>query len=226
MRAMTSTPGAVPSVTVARHTAEERREEIIAAAVIRFGATGLYGTSTETIARDVGVSQPYLFRLFGTKKELFMEAVEWGFRDTLDAFREAARKRPIAHDAFTPDGRRLRALIADRRYLDMQLQAYATRHDEDVRRVVEVGFGELVERGRPPHAGDAGAVGCRSWEGMLLNVATAMGVIGRTGWPVWSARAASAGLGTDRRAWPIPFSARELVSSHYVNHAEGEGDRP
>src|SRR5688572_9323936 len=63
------------STTSIRLSAGERREEIIAAAVTRFGATGLHGTSTETIARDVGVSQPYVFRLFGTKKELFMEAV-------------------------------------------------------------------------------------------------------------------------------------------------------
>jgi len=54
----------------------ERREEIIEAAFDAFSETGLDGTSTETIARRVGISQPYLFRLFGTKKELFVAAVE------------------------------------------------------------------------------------------------------------------------------------------------------
>ena len=53
-----------------------RRDEIIAAAFEEFCAHGLYGTSTDTIARQAGISQPYLFRLFGTKKELYLEAVD------------------------------------------------------------------------------------------------------------------------------------------------------
>ena len=51
-----------------RLTAEERRDEIVAAASIEFAATGYAGTSTEVIARRAGVSQPYLFQLSGTKK--------------------------------------------------------------------------------------------------------------------------------------------------------------
>ncbi len=37
-----------------RHTAEERREEVLHAAVVRFGPTGLHGTSTELIAARRG----------------------------------------------------------------------------------------------------------------------------------------------------------------------------
>ncbi len=40
-----------------------------------FGVGGFAGTSTEEIARLAGVSQPYLFRLFGTKQDLFLAAV-------------------------------------------------------------------------------------------------------------------------------------------------------
>ena len=81
-----------------RHTAEERREEILHAAVARFGTTGLHGTSTEAIAADVGVSQPYIFRLFGTKKQLFIAAVRWGFDHTAEVFRDVLlpRVRPVA----------------------------------------------------------------------------------------------------------------------------------
>ncbi len=91
---------AVNTATAVRHSAEERREEIIHAAVARFGQTGLHGTSTEAIARDVGVSQPYLFRLFGTKKELFIEAVGWAFGHTVEVFREAGEAATSRHDAF------------------------------------------------------------------------------------------------------------------------------
>jgi len=50
-----------------RKSADERREEILVAALEEFGEHGLHGTSTDDIARRAGVSQPYLFRLFGTK---------------------------------------------------------------------------------------------------------------------------------------------------------------
>ena len=161
-----------------RHTAEERREEIVAAAVVRFGATGLHGTSTETIARDVGVSQPYLFRLFGTKKELFMAAVRVGLPG--DAARPSARRLEQAtdpHDAFRRIGDAYLELIADRRYLDIQLQAYATCDDPDVRAGRPGRLRRPRLRGRPPHAARrpqqlAAFLG----RGMLLNVAAAMGV--------------------------------------------------
>jgi AcrR family transcriptional regulator len=172
------------STATVRHTAEERREDILAAAVTRFGATGLHGTSTETIARDVGVSQPYLFRLFGTKKELFMEAVAWGFRDTVRAFREAASDATDHHDAFQRMGDAYVALIADRRYLDLQMQAYASCDDPEIRAVVVEGFGELVEEISRQTDATPDQLASFIGKGMLLNVATAMGVADQTeGWP-------------------------------------------
>src|SRR5438876_10412269 len=81
------------TTTSARKSAEERREEIIAAAMIEFAEKGLYGTSTDDIARRVGVSQPYLFRLYGTKKELFIATVERCFEQTLAMMRTAAGRK-------------------------------------------------------------------------------------------------------------------------------------
>ena len=55
-----------------RQTADERRTSVLAAAVTEFARSGYAGTSTEAIAQRAGISQPYLFRLFGTKKDLFI----------------------------------------------------------------------------------------------------------------------------------------------------------
>src|SRR5665213_1864102 len=55
-----------------RQTADERRTAVLAAAISEFARSGYSGTSTEAIARRAGISQPYLFRLFGTKKDLFV----------------------------------------------------------------------------------------------------------------------------------------------------------
>ena len=127
-----------------RHTADERREAIIEAALIEFADTGLAGTSAETIARRVGISQPYLFRLFGTKKELFLIAVERCFAETMDMFRQSARGPSDTADAFQRMGDAYHSLIRDRSKLRMQMQAYAACDDPDVRRAVQRGFGELT----------------------------------------------------------------------------------
>src|SRR3954465_4802432 len=73
-----------------RKTATERRDEILEAALVEFAAHGLDGGSTEAIAKAVGISQPYVFRLFGTKKQLFIAATERGLRATLEMFHKAS----------------------------------------------------------------------------------------------------------------------------------------
>jgi AcrR family transcriptional regulator len=166
-----------------RHTAQERREEILQAAVVRFGATGLHGTSTELIAADVGVSQPYLFRLFGTKKQLFMAAIEWAYDHTVERFREAGQGATDRHDAFRRMGETYMDLVRDRRYLAIQLQAYASTEDPEIRAVVQEGFGRLtLEIVRHTDA-DPAELAAYLGRGMLLNVAGAMGVLeAETGW--------------------------------------------
>src|SRR5659263_777497 len=62
---MTSTP--------LRMTGEARREQILSAALPAFAEGGYAGTTTDQVARAAGVSQPYVVRLFGSKKQLFLE---------------------------------------------------------------------------------------------------------------------------------------------------------
>src|SRR5712691_9510765 len=76
--------------TATRLSPPERREAILDAAQIEFADRGWAGTSTEDIARRAGISQPYLFRLFGTKKELFKASVARCLRETLEMFQRAA----------------------------------------------------------------------------------------------------------------------------------------
>jgi AcrR family transcriptional regulator len=167
-----------------RHTAEERREEILHAAVARFGETGLHGTSTETIARDVGVSQPYLFRLYGTKKQLFMAAVEWGFSETLKVFRAAIAQATDPHDAFRRVGDAYFELVSDRRYLGIQMQSYASTDDPEIREAVQRGFGRLVTEVQAATDATPQQIAGFFGRGMLLNVTMSMGVIDQEdGWP-------------------------------------------
>jgi AcrR family transcriptional regulator len=78
------------STTTTRSTAAARRDEVLDAAMIEFAEHGFEGASTEDIARRAGISQPYLFRLFGTKKELFKASVARCLREALEMFQRAA----------------------------------------------------------------------------------------------------------------------------------------
>ena len=84
-------------------SAAERRELVLDAAVTEFAVHGLAGTSTEDVARRAGISQPYLFRLFPTKKTLFVELVDRCYRRVEETF-IAAAERPHAGGGAGGDG--------------------------------------------------------------------------------------------------------------------------
>src|SRR5581483_2779582 len=119
-----------------RSTAAARRDEVLDAALVEFAEHGYEGASTEDIARRAGISQPYLFRLFGTKKELFKASVARCLRETLELFQRAAEgKRGEA--ALEAIGQAYREqLEADRVRLRAQMQAYAACEDDEIRTVV------------------------------------------------------------------------------------------
>src|SRR5436309_11357156 len=110
-------------VTTERKTAEERREEIVEAAFAEFAERGLHGASTDAIARRAGVSQPYLFRLFGTKKDLFLAAIDRCFRVTHETFLRAAEGKR-GQEALRAMGEAYMELLADRQKLLMQMQGH------------------------------------------------------------------------------------------------------
>jgi AcrR family transcriptional regulator len=156
-----------------RKTADERRDEILDAALIEFAERGLHGASTEEIAKRAGISQPYVFRLFGSKKDLFKAAVARCLRETLETFQRAAEGKR-GKEALGAMGKSYMQLLADRSRLRAQMQAYAACDDPDIREVVRNGYGDLVayvERvsGLPPKdVSDFFATG------MLLNVIASM----------------------------------------------------
>ena len=159
-----------------RKTAEERREEILVVALEEFGEHGLHGTSTDTVARKAGVSQPYLFRLFGTKKELYLEVVRRCLRETLDLFQDAAAGKS-GEEALDAMGLAYMGLLKDRRRLRAQMQAYADCDDADVREVVRAGYGELVEFVERVSGAEAERVRDFFAFGMLLNVFASMDLL-------------------------------------------------
>ncbi len=178
-------------VATERKTAEVRREEILAAALEEFGEHGLHGTSTDSIARRAGVSQPYLFRLFGTKKQLYVEVVRRCLRETLELFQEAsAGKRD--EEALDAIGKAYVELLNNRTRLRAQMQAYADCDDPEVREVVREGYGALVEYVERISGADADRVRDFFAFGMLLNVFASMDLLNQDA--PWAKRLLEASL--------------------------------
>jgi AcrR family transcriptional regulator len=159
-----------------RKTADERRDQILDAALAEFASTGLHGTSTERIAQRVGVSQPYIFRLFETKKQLFIAAIERCFAETLELFRQASADVPREDALDAMGGAYVANMLRDRTRLLAQMHAYAACDDEDVRKAVQRGYGDLYEFVERVSGADDQAVRQFFAFGMLLNVMAAMDV--------------------------------------------------
>src|SRR5436305_2114551 len=122
-----------------RMTVDQRRTQIMRIAAEEFSRTGLHGTSADTIARRAHITQPYIFRLFGTKKKLFLLIVRESFDKIVDAFTSAASGH-VGYDALIAMGVRYRDLLGDRTFLPVQLQAFAACDDREVRDVVQRGY--------------------------------------------------------------------------------------
>src|SRR5436305_2785946 len=133
-----------------RVPASERRGALIEAAVHEFAQGGLHGTAVDRVARKVGVAQPYVFSLFGNKRELFLAAVERGFDLVAAAFTRAAEAYDPAiavpdTDVLTAMGHEYVELLeSNRDYLMIQHQAYAACDDEMIRDRVRSLYAGLV----------------------------------------------------------------------------------
>jgi len=153
--------------------AAERRELVLEAAVAEFAVHGLAGTSTEDVARRAGISQPYLFRLFPTKKALFLALIERCFHRVQDTFAAAAGDL-TGDEALAAMADSYTRLLDDRTLLLLQMQIYAACSDLEIRDTTRAAYKhlwEMVERitGLPfQTVVDFFAIG------MLMNVAAAM----------------------------------------------------
>jgi AcrR family transcriptional regulator len=133
-----------------RQTAQERRTSVLAAAISEFARSGYAGTSTEAIAARAGISQPYLFRLFGTKKDLFVATYDLvGDRIINELTRVSDGLE--GEEALAAMGTAYVELMQDPELLQVQLHGFAAApSDPDIarscRRTFEVLQEVVVER--------------------------------------------------------------------------------
>ena len=173
-----------PKTTRQRIPAAERRDALIEAAVREFAASGFHGTPVDRIARSVGVAQPYVFSLFGSKRELFLAAVDRCFERVSEILtRGAAEFDPAIAapdaDVFQAMGHvYVTTLAQERELLMLQLQAYAACDDEVIRNRVRSNYARLVALVEELAGDDSDQERVDNFfrYGMWLNVTAAMGV--------------------------------------------------
>ena len=175
--------------TATRQTAEERREDVLEAAVGEFARAGFHGASTDAIARRAGISQPYLFRLFGSKKDLYLAAVRRCFRRTLEAMQGAAEGLRGGEALHAMGGAYAELLSTDPTMLQAQLQTYAAALDDpDVRQAVRDGYGDLYTYAERVSGASQKELAYFFAGGMLLNVIAAMGLHEEAEPEAWAVR--------------------------------------
>ncbi|WP_329301196.1 TetR/AcrR family transcriptional regulator [Streptomyces sp. NBC_00659] len=164
-----------------RMSAEERRESVVRAAMIEFAHGGYHGTSTEAIAKRVGVSQPYLFRLFPGKRAIFLAAAEHCMELARRSFEEAAEGLE-GEEALHAMARSYVKVIAEHpERLLMQMQTYVAvgaaeeAGDHELGEAVRAGWMRLWDTVHVPLGADVDGTTTFMAYGMLVNCLVSMG---------------------------------------------------
>lgn len=165
---------------VKRRTADERREDVIAAAIIEFATFGLHGASTEAIAARAGISQPYVLRLFGTKKALFLAAVERVSQQVMATWKgglDEAERLGRATDPLSrleAMGMPYLTLVREIHGLRLVLQAYGSAEDPEVRAAIHRWLDTMFTWVRDASGADPESMRRFFATGMMLTVAASI----------------------------------------------------
>jgi AcrR family transcriptional regulator len=161
-----------------RRTAEERRADVLDAALIEFATYGLHGASTVNIAARAGISQPYVLRLFGTKKALFLETVAMARELIETAWKRALAAAPAEatpHERLMALGEAFQSVTARAEVLRLLLQAYSAAADDEVREKCQAAMRGLFDWVREATGVSAEATQAFFANGMLIMVGVSIG---------------------------------------------------
>jgi AcrR family transcriptional regulator len=113
-----------------RLTADARRRDVLDTACRVFSSSSYRGTTTAEIAREAQISEPILYRHFGSKRDLYVACLDEAWR----AFREVA-EQAIADDPSGCLGAIADVYMAKRtriRMVDLWIQALTEASDDAV----------------------------------------------------------------------------------------------
>jgi AcrR family transcriptional regulator len=155
---------------------EDRRALVVDAATRAFARGGYAGTSTDAVAKEAGVSQPYVVRIFGSKLQLFLEVLAGACETIRRSFAEVLDDPafdPADDDGWARLGAAYTELLRDRDLLMVLMHGFAAGNEDEIARCARQGMGSIVAA--------LLAAGCDEdraaqfvAHGMLLNVMVSM----------------------------------------------------
>ncbi|KRE23092.1 TetR/AcrR family transcriptional regulator [Agromyces sp. Soil535] len=128
-------------------TADERRPLVIDAAIAAFALTGYRGTTVADVAAEAGISSAYVFKLFPSKEQLFVGALDACFDRVVGALGRGAE----ATTDHTPDGvldamgGAYAELISDRSLLMLQVHAQSAVEVPEISAALRRGYARVTE---------------------------------------------------------------------------------
>src|SRR3954463_3634815 len=140
--------------TVKRLTAEARRQAVLDTACRVFSRSSYRGATTAEIAREAGITEPILYRHFGSKRDLYLACLDETWRTLREVAEEAVREDPARCLGAVAD--MYIAKEARIRLVDLWIQAL-TEASEDATiakavkgqiREVHAFFADLIRRGQ------------------------------------------------------------------------------
>ena len=164
------------TTTAPRQTADERRVAVLDAATHEFAIRGLYGASTENIARAAGISQPYLFRLFGSKKGLYLAASKRCADELYEVFARAAEDKSGV-EALHAMGDTYTEVMQDRDRLMLMLKSWTSCDDPDIARHTRSAWRNLVDLAEQVSGEPADVVSRFFADGMLITIFMSLNLV-------------------------------------------------
>jgi len=127
-------------------TADQRRATVLDAGLGVFAVSGYRGTPVAEVASAAGISPAYVFRLFPSKRDLFLATLHTCFDRILDALRASVEDLPAAGpDAIlSAMAGSYAALITDRKLLMLQVHALAASDEPEIQEALRAEHARLV----------------------------------------------------------------------------------
>jgi AcrR family transcriptional regulator len=157
-----------------RATAEERRDQVLEAAIHVFAESGYHAAKTADIAKRAGISQPYIYALFDDKKALFLAAQERVRHHIREAFSAAYRQVGPGEDRLAAMGASYRKLLRNPDAPRCQLQGYAASADPEIADFMRQGYMMIFEIVQRLTGLDRQTVARFMAAGLLLNLGTVL----------------------------------------------------
>ena len=169
--------------------AADRKQLILQAAMEEYGRSGMHATSVEAIAERAGVSQPYIFRLFGTKNDLIVAAIEHHTSHLRAAFRAAAEQRTADQSPLEAMATAYIGLLdSDVNSLRCQLHTWAAASDPAIKDVAQRTYREIWADVAQLSGATEDEVRDFMAHGMLLTVVASLDLIDLYGDPLAAAQ--------------------------------------